>query len=433
MRNTPLLSETDAFDLHAAQLRGKKLAFRERLAAGAAQALAIAAPDRPVWMRCVLGADGREVELIDPDTQLPRKYLNFGSNNYLGLTSHPVVLRKVREAVECYGSGTPGSSLLNGYSRVHRELEERLARLKGKEAAVLFSSGYAANVGIVSALLTDADVAVFDQLAHASLWDGLKLSGASRNRRFRHNDAQDLDLVLEEETGVRDKFVAVEGIYSMDGDAAPLDAIVPVCKKHGAILILDDAHATGVMGEGGHGSAEHFGVEKDIDVVMGTLGKALGAIGAFAAGERDLVEYLRFFARSYIFSTALPPAVVGAALGALDVMEREPEHRLHLTAMIRRATEGLAPFGLMTRPAGCIIALRAPEWLDARRAVRLFERAGLFMNYVMFPAVPVAQQRLRISISAWHTEADVDRLIAVVDEVWATCRMEAHPPAVAGI
>jgi 7-keto-8-aminopelargonate synthetase-like enzyme len=267
-------------------------------------------------------------------------------------------------------------------------------------------------------------MAALDQGAHASFWDGVRMARVPQ-RRFRHNDAADLDTVLGEEAAARDRFVIVEGVYSMDGDAAPLDRIVPVCRLRDAILVVDDAHATGVLGAHGRGAAEHFGVEGAVDITIGTLGKAFGVMGAFAAASRDIVAFLRFFARSYMFSTALPPMVVAAVLASLDVLAREPELAERLRATVRHAAAGLARFGLVCEPVGALAAVRVPEDMDVRKALSIFEREAIFINYAVFPAVPVDQQRFRVSFSARHTKADIDRLLGAFDEVWATCRPSA--------
>lgn len=425
MTETQHLSEADAFDMHDVMLKGRSLPFGERVAAGARRAAEIVDPDQPLLLRETVSADGREVEMLDRETGEARRYLMFGSNNYLGLATHPEVVARAREALDLYGVGTPGPPLLNGHTSLHRELEQRLAALKGAEDALLFPSGYSANVGVISALMSDRDAVLLDQLAHASLWDGLKLAGVRTPRRFRHNDVDDLDALLTEQDDARDRFVVVDGVYSMDGDAAPLDRIVETCRRWDAVLVVDDAHATGVLGAHGRGAAEEFGVEGEVPITIGTLGKSFGVQGAFVAGSSDLVSTLRFFARSYVFSTALPPVVVAAALAGLDLLEREPERREHLRALVRRVADGLRPLGLVCEPAAAIVAVRAPEGMNVKRAVSGFERAGIFLNYVMHPAVPLHQQRFRISVGAGHTFEDVDQLVATAHEVWAAACPDA--------
>lgn len=415
------LAEQDMFDLQDVVRQAKSQRFAGRVRAGAGRAAEITAPDSPLMLRQTIRDDGREVEMLDRRTGTVRRYLMFGSNNYLGLASHPEVQRRAQAAIGQYGVGTPGPPHFNGYSRLHRELEERLASLKAAEDAILFPTGYSANVGITAAVATERDIAVLDQGAHASFWDGVRMARVPQ-RRFRHNDAADLEAVLNEETTARDRFVIVEGVYSMDGDAAPLDRLVPVCRRHEAILVVDDAHATGVLGARGRGAAEHFGVEGEIDITIGTLGKAFGAMGAFAAASREIVAFLRFFARSYMFSTALPPMVVAAVLAGLDVVAREPELAEHLRAMVRHAAGGLRRFGLVCEPVGALVAVRVPEDMDVKKALAVFEREAIFINYAVFPAVPVDQQRFRVSFSARHSKADIDRLVGAFEEVWTTCR-----------
>jgi glycine C-acetyltransferase len=403
-----------------------RLDVRARVELGAARSRSLQSGVHPMLFRPLGATDGRFVEAPGPDGR-GRRLLMFGSNSYLGLSQHPDVVAAARRALDEHGFGSPGSPFLNGTTALHRELEERLAALKGAEDATLFGSGYAANVGVYSSLASRHDVVVFDALVHASAWDGLKLSGCRHHRRFRHNDAGDLDEVLGEETACRDRFVGVDGVYSMDGDLAPLDEIAAVTSRHGALLIVDDAHATGVVGPDGRGTASHFGVEHLVDVTVGTLGKSYGVMGAWASGSRDLVEFLRSYARSNTYSTALPPAMVAACLAAHEVMAREPERRVRLLDLVRRAADGLRPLGLVHEPEAALLALRAPGRLDVEAAMAAFDEAGIFLSYVMHPIVPREQQRFRISITAAHEPEDIDRLVEVTHEVFAHCLLAEAP------
>ncbi|HEX9968380.1 MAG TPA: aminotransferase class I/II-fold pyridoxal phosphate-dependent enzyme, partial [Solirubrobacterales bacterium] len=291
------------------------------------------------------------------------------------------------------------------------------------EAAVLFASGYGANVGLVTALADPRqDTVICDEYSHASFVDGLKMAGM-RPVTFRHNDVEALAAALAalSAAGSGDTFVGVEGVYSMDGDLAPLDRIAPLCRRHGALLVLDDAHGTGVLGAGGSGTASHFGVEGQVDLTMGTFSKAFGVAGGFVSASRPLAEYLRFFARSYMFSASLPPVVVAAVLAGLDVLEREPERIARLHENVRYAAAALERIGLPVRPAAAILTLRAPRALDVRRAAARFHEAGIFLNSVEYPAVPRDEQRLRISLMATHTQGDIDRLVECVEEIWTDC------------
>ena len=415
-KGTPV--ETAAvYDLFDASVAMDRLSLAERLRVGSERSRALTSKGQGLMRRQLDGADGRSGQVLGPDGS-SQSVLNFGSNDYLGLSHHPQVVEAAREAVRLHGAGTPGSPLFNGFTAMHGELEERLSALKGAEASIIFSSGYAANVGLMSALPSRHDVAFLDRGAHGSLWDGFRLSGA-RSRLFRHNDAEDLATVIEEEDNARDKFIIVDGIYSMDGDSAPLDELLAVSRKTGAFLIVDDAHGTGVVGETGRGTLEAFGIEGQVDATVGTLGKSLGAIGGWVSGSTDLIDYLRVFGRSYLFSTSLPPAVVGAALASLDVMDAEPERRHHLLAMVARAADGLRPLGLSCEPAAAIISVPLPSDIDIKAAVTMMESAGIFVNYAVFPAVPRHQQRFRVSLTAEHQPEDVDRLIEVFHAVFA--------------
>ncbi|MEM1042696.1 MAG: aminotransferase class I/II-fold pyridoxal phosphate-dependent enzyme [Bacteroidota bacterium] len=345
--------------------------------------------------------------------------LMFGSNSYLGLMSHPYVRQKMKDAIDEYGVGVSGSPLLNGRGALHIELEERIAALKGTEDALLFQSGYGANVGMLSLLAGRHDYILSDKLGHASFRDGMKMSDA-RTRTFAHNDVEDLERVLDrlaDRTG--EAFVGVEGVYSMDGDMAPLDAIAPICRKHGAFLIVDDAHGTGVTGPGGSGSASHFGVTDEVDIIMSTFSKTFGVTGAAVCTTRPIADWMRYYARSYVFSSSLPPASVAAVLGGLDVMEREPERVERLHHLMAYMARGLRQIGFsLPEPESAIIALRTPEGLPIREAIVELNQKGVFLNSIEYPAVPPHEERFRISLMATHTEGDIDRFLEIFAPVW---------------
>jgi len=293
--------------------------------------------------------------------------------------------------------------------------------MKKKEDAVIFSSGYSANIGIVTSLLNRHDLILYDELSHASLVDGLTIH-RKKALRFRHNDVENLSHMLQKYGNQphRDVFVSVEGVYSMDGDIARLDKIVPVCKEHHAVVILDDAHGTGVMGEKGYGTAEHFDVEDGIDVAMGTFSKAFAVTGGFVCASKPLIDYLRFFARSYMFSAALSPMVLAAVDAALDIIEKEPHRRKQLAANIQYFTQKLNTSGFDIHTLTPIFALPVPEYMEIRKAAYQFHQRGIFLNAVEYPAVPRHLQRFRISLMSDHTQEDIDRLITAIEEVWAS-------------
>jgi glycine C-acetyltransferase len=343
----------------------------------------------------------------------------FGSNNYLGLANHPRVREHAMNTIRTFGTGIAGPPLLNGYTCLHRELESRLAALKGNEDALLFSSGYNANVGLVTGLTVPGDVVLYDALSHASFYDGLKMSGVIA-KKFRHNKISHLEMLLNgsaKNVG-KDLFVAVEGIYSMDGDLAPLHRLAPLCKKYSALLIVDDAHGTGVLGATGRGTAEHFGVENDIDITMGTFSKVFAVTGGFITAAKPIISYLRFFARSYMFSASLPPMVLASVLSGLDVLEDEPERLTALHENVQYLSRGLCALGFNVKPQSAIIPIRVPESMNIRKAAYEFHRRGIFINAIEYPAVPLSQQRFRISVMTTHTKSDLDRLLAVVGEIW---------------
>ena len=369
--------------------------------------------------REILSRPGREVVVRDHHGGV-RTMLMFGANNYLGLATHPVVEARVRRAVTEFGVGVGGPPLLNGYTRMHRELEERLAAYEHQEEALLYGSGYAAGLGVMSAFPSRRDVVYFDADNHACFLDGMKLGGIT-SRSFPHNDVDALDAALAAHpSGPGDAIVAVEGVYSMEGDPAPLDRLVPVAKRHGALVVLDDAHGTGVAGPGGAGSAVKYGVERDIDIVVGTFSKAFAVSGGFAACSRDVATYLRYFSRSYVFSASLPPPTLAAVLAGLDLLESEPERHRTLMRNAALLTHGVRALGHdVPQDDSAIVALKVPVGMDIRAAAHAFHDRDLFVNHVEYPAVATSEQRFRLSVSADHTPDDIRMLVEGVEAVWA--------------
>jgi glycine C-acetyltransferase len=411
------------FDLRDMLLRGRhlRLADRTRFFGGFLQDLE--EHGELLTRRCISSAADREVQVTDPETGESHAMLMFGSNNYLGLATHPHLRECGADALREFGAGVGGPPLLNGYTSLHCTLEKRLAALKGTEDALIFSSGYAANVGLVTGLMQKSDTVLYDAFSHASFCDGIKMSGVQA-RSFPHNDMDQLREMLEAERPTRagDCYVAVEGVYSMDGDLAPLPELIAICHDYDAILIVDDAHGTGVMGANGGGTAEHFGVDNAVPITMGTFSKTFAVTGGFIAGPKSVIDYLRYFARSYMFSASLSPVVVATVLAGLDVLEQEPERLWRLRQNVAYAAACLNRIGFAVRPETAIIPLRVPEWMDIRHASRLFHERGMFVNSIEYPAVPIAQQRFRISIMATHTGNDIERLVNAVHDVWVACR-----------
>lgn len=404
------------FDLRQVLLHGRRLDFRERVGSFGQWYRQRREQGAVLHNRIVTSAVDRAVTVFDPEARSEREMLMFGSNSYLGFTNHPYVRQRAAEAVTEYGAGVGGVPLLSGYSRLHAELEERLSAFKGKEATVVFQSGYGANVGLLSAMIGKGDLALYDALSHASTIDGLRMAlGASRS--FRHNDAADLDRLLTSRIG-GDAFVCTEGVYSMDGDLGALDEIVPVAQRHGALVVVDDAHGTGVTGRNGRGTADHFGVRDGVDAIMGTFSKAFGVTGAAVSTSRDIADYLRYFARSYVFSSSIPPSSVAAVLAGLDLLERDPSVTERLHANTRYLAGRLRALGFPATEETAVFALLAPETMDLRRAGLFVHEAGIFAHTIEYPAVPTNKQRFRFSVMATHTREDLDRLVAVIEEVW---------------
>lgn len=339
-----------------------------------------------------------------------RRMLMLSSNNYLGLASDPRLTRAGVAALEAWGNSTSGSRLLNGTNSLHETLETRLADFKAVEAVTVFQSGYMANLGVISALAGKDDVVIVDKLVHASILDGCTLAG-TQVRSFKHQNLASLEKVLQSVGSEVCKLVVVDGIYSMDGDFARLPEIIALAHRHGARVMVDDAHATGVAGPNGRGSAEHFGIAEP-DIVTGTLSKAFGGIGGFVGATREVMEFIRFNARAFIYSTSVSPAVTAALLAALDIVEAEPERRENLWACTRHLLGGLKALGFDTGTSETPIV---PILFD--RSETMFELVArldadaIFASPVCYPACPKNQPRVRISLGSAHTLADMDRVL----------------------
>jgi 7-keto-8-aminopelargonate synthetase and related enzymes len=339
-----------------------------------------------------------------------------GSNNYLGLTTHPKVRQAALDAIQRYGTSCTGSRFLNGTIELHEQLEHELAEWVGKEAALVFSTGMQTNLGTISALVSRDDVVFLDKQDHASIVDGAKLSWG-KTVRFRHNDMADLERVLRQPVGEAGKLVVVDGLYSMEGDIAPLPEIIPLCKKYNARLMVDDAHATGVLG-GGRGTAAHFNLTADVDLIMSTFSKSFASLGGFIAGDEVIVHYIKHHARAMIFSASMPPANVAAALAALHVMQAEPERiqRLNdIAAYMRKEYQRLGfDIGNSVTPVIPILVGDDTRTLTIWKA--LFD-AGIFVNPVIAPAVPEGRQLLRTSYMATHTDEQLNRVLEIFAKV----------------
>jgi 8-amino-7-oxononanoate synthase len=339
-----------------------------------------------------------------------RRYLAFCSNDYLGLANHPQVRQAFKRAADRYGVGSGASHLIIGHGRAHHALEEELAEFTGRPRALLFSTGYMANLGVIGALVGRGDVVVEDRLNHASLIDGARLCGA-RLKRYGHGDCRAMEERLGRMAGSK-ALAASDGVFSMEGDLAPLPSLAQAASRHGAWLVIDDAHGLGVLGRSGGGTLEHFGLGvQQVPVLVGTLGKAFGTFGAFVAGAADLVELLIQRARSYIYTTALPPAVAEATRASLRIVRSESWRREHLASLVQRFRSAAAELGLPLKVSPTPIQpVLAPDAPTAVRWSEELREAGILVQAIRPPTVP-SGGRLRVALSAAHTEAQVDRLV----------------------
>jgi 8-amino-7-oxononanoate synthase len=353
----------------------------------------------------------------DPEVVMDgKRMIMVGSNNYLGLTNHPAVKEAALAAVRKYGSGCAGSRFLNGTLDIHVALEEKLARFIRKEAALVFSTGFQVNLGVISALAGKDDVIIIDKMDHASIIDGCRLSYAEV-RKFRHNDMADLERILVEYRERR-KMIVVDGVFSMEGDIINLPDVVSLARKYNARIMVDDAHGIGVLGKTGRGTSEHFGLEKEVDLIMGTYSKSLASIGGFISGEEKVIHYIKHFARALIFSASPPPASIAAVDAALDIIENEPERIQRLWTITRKMHEGFKSLGFETGPSETpIIPILVGEDMKAFAMVRMLQEEGVFANVAVSPAVANGKSIIRTSYMATHTDEQLDKVLHAFEKV----------------
>jgi 8-amino-7-oxononanoate synthase len=345
------------------------------------------------------------------------KVIMLGSNNYLGLTNHPDVKKAASQALSRYGTGCAGSRLLNGTLDIQVELERRLARFMNAEAILSFSTGYQVNLGVISCLLGRHDVAFLDSLDHASILDGVRLS-FGKSLKYQHNDMEDLAGKLNRSPEEKGKLIIVDGVFSMEGDLANLPEIVKLKRQYGARLFVDEAHGLGVLGENGRGAVEHFGVEADVDLVMGTFSKSLAAVGGFIAGEATVIDFIRHHARSQIFSAAPPPASAAAVIAALNIVENEPDRRKQLWENTRFMKRQLQDFGFDTGNSDSpVIPIIVGDDVTTFTMAKRLQEEGVFANPVVTPAVPPGQAMIRTSYMATHRREHLDRALAALKKV----------------
>lgn len=346
-----------------------------------------------------------------------KKVLMFGSNSYLGLTNHPKIKEAAIAAMKKYGSGCAGSRFLNGTLDIHIELEKKLAEFVGKEDALVYSAGFNVNMGVVSLVTNRDDYLILDELDHASIMVGKQLS-FSKVMKFKHNDMNALEKRLQQCEPNKVKLIVVDGVFSMEGDVTNLPKIVELCKKYDASVYVDEAHSLGVFGKGGRGICDHFGLTKDVDIIMGTFSKSLASIGGFVAADNHIINYLRHNSRPYIFSASITPSATASALAALEIMQQEPERIDHLWEVTKLALKGFRELGFeIGKTETPIIPLFIRDNEKTFIFTKILFEEGIFVNPVVSPAVPSNDTLIRFSLMATHTKQQVEFAIETIGRV----------------
>ena len=357
----------------------------------------------------------------DQDTEViigGKKVLMFGSNSYLGLTNHPKVKEAAMEAIRKYGTGCAGSRFLNGTLDIHVQLEKRLAKFVGKEDAISFSTGFQVNEGVISCITGREDYLIWDELNHASIIEGIRLS-FSNKLKYKHNDMESLEKQLRRCEPDKVKLIVTDGVFSMEGDVAHVAEIVRLAKQYNASIMVDEAHGIGVLGNHGRGTCDHFGVSKDVDLIMGTFSKSFASLGGFIAADKDTINYLRHHSRTYIFSASCTPASVAAANASLDIMLNEPEHMENLWKLTHYALDGFRQMGCeIGHTSTPIIPLFIRDNDLTFLIVRELFDEGIFVNPVVSPAVASQDTLIRFSLTATHTQTQLDYALEAIRKVF---------------
>lgn len=347
-----------------------------------------------------------------------RKVLMFGSNCYSGLVNHPKIKEAAIEAIKKYGTGCAGSPFLNGTLDIHKELEAKLAEYVGKEDAMIYSTGFGVNLGVVSTLTGREDYILWDELDHASIIEGRRLS-FSQSLKYKHNDMESLENQLKKCDPSKVKLIVTDGVFSMEGDVANLPEIVRLAKKYDASVMVDEAHGIGVFGRGGRGTCDHFGVSKDVDLIMGTFSKSFASLGGFIACDKSITNYLRHHSRSYIFTASITPASTAAAMAALEIMQQEPQLQEQLWALTRYALEGFRNMGCeIGNTSTPIIPLLIRDNYKTFAITRDLLEEGIFVNPVVSPAVAPQDTLIRFSLMATHTKDQVTTALEKIQKVF---------------
>lgn len=368
--------------------------------------------------RVILGPQAASIEALQPGASAPQKVLNFCANNYLGLSSHPVVLEAARAALDTHGFGMSSVRFICGTQDLHKQLEKRVASFFGTDDTILYSSCFDANGGLFETLLGEEDAIISDALNHASIIDGIRLCKAERHR-YPNGDMAALEDALRKTQGKRLRMIATDGVFSMDGYLAKLDTVCDLAEKYGAMVMVDDSHATGFMGPTGRGTPEELGVLHRVDVLTSTLGKALGgASGGFTTGRQEIIDLLRQRSRPYLFSNSLAPSITGASIAVLDLLEREPALRERLMANARRFRAAMSEAGFTIKPGiHPIVPIMLGDARVAADMARAMLAEGIYVIGFSYPVVPKGEARIRVQLSAGHTPEDVERAIAAFVKV----------------
>ncbi|QFY84711.1 8-amino-7-oxononanoate synthase [Bacillus subtilis] len=345
-----------------------------------------------------------------------QKVIQLSSNNYLGFTSHPRLINAAQEAVQQYGAGTGSVRTIAGTFTMHQELEKKLAAFKKTEAALVFQSGFTTNQGVLSSILSKEDIVISDELNHASIIDGIRLTKADK-KVYQHVNMSDLERVLRKSMNYRMRLIVTDGVFSMDGNIAPLPDIVELAEKYDAFVMVDDAHASGVLGENGRGTVNHFGLDGRVHIQVGTLSKAIGVLGGYAAGSKVLIDYLRHKGRPFLFSTSHPPAVTAACMEAIDVLLEEPEHMERLWENTAYFKAMLVKMGLtLTKSETPILPILIGDEGVAKQFSDQLLSHGVFAQSIVFPTVAKGKARIRTIITAEHTKDELDQALDVIEK-----------------
>ncbi len=364
---------------------------------------------RYFYLKSIEGASGPRVTIDG------REMLMFASYNYLGLITHPKIKKAAIDAIEKYGTGAAGVRLLAGTTKIHEELEAKIAEFKGAEDAVTYSSGYVTNLAAVSTLCGRGDLVVIDKLDHASIIDGCLLSGAT-HRSYLHNNMKSLERILSNSGRYINKLIIVDAVYSMDGDVSNLPEISRLAKKYNAKVMVDEAHSIGVLGKTGHGIEEHFGLKDAVDIHMGTLSKTIPSIGGYLAGDKDLINFLKHHSRPFIFSASLPPVAAATAIACFEVIKSEPERIINLQKNVKQFKDGLNSMGYNTmNSTTSIVPILVGEEEDTLKLCQMVNDEGVFICPILFPAIPKGTNRLRAHVLATHTSEVIDKALDIFE------------------